>query len=271
MINVGVAGAAGKMGKTLIQAIAEADEFRLTAAIERAGSSVLGRDSGELAGLGRNGVKITDNVESACDSFAILIDFTIAKATAGNINICLANNRKMVIGTTGLTESEIDEMVSASRKIAIVHASNYSVGVNASFKLAETAAAVLGDDVDIEIIEAHHRHKVDAPSGTALTLGEVVASQLGRKLEDVAIYGRQGLAQTRPRHAIAFHSLRAGDIVGDHTVAFVGHGERLEITHRAQSRMNFAQGALRAAKYVTNQSKGLFSMQDVLGFNKIKV
>lgn len=270
MTNVGIVGAAGKMGKTLIQAITESKELNLTAAIEQEGSPAVGFDSGEFAGIGKNGVEITDSLVSACDTFSILIDFTIAKATVGNVDICLSNNRKMVIGTTGLKEPELDEIVAASSRIAIVHASNYSVGVNTTFKLAETAAAILGDDVEIEIVEAHHRHKVDAPSGTAITLGEVVASQLGRNLEDVAVYGRSGLAQERPRKAIGIHSLRAGDIVGDHTVAFVGDGERIEITHRAQSRMNFALGALRAAEFISNQPNGLFNMRDVLGINSIK-
>lgn len=174
MTNVGIVGAAGKMGKTLIQAITESKELNLTAAIEQEGSPAVGVDSGEFAGIGKNGVEITDSLVSACDTFSILIDFTIAKATVGNVDICLSNNRKMVIGTTGLKEPELDEIVAASRRIAIVHASNYSVGVNTTFKLAETAAAILGDDVEIEIVEAHHRHKVDAPSGTALTLGELL-------------------------------------------------------------------------------------------------
>ncbi len=271
MTNVGIVGVAGKMGKTLVQAITGSEKLNLTAAIERIGSSAIGIDSGELAGVGRNGVEVTEDLASSCEKFSILIDFTIAEATLGNVDICLTNNRKMVIGTTGFKEFEIGRIVSASSRIPIVCASNFSVGVNATFKLVETAAAILGDDVDIEILEAHHRHKVDAPSGTALTLGEVVASQLERNLEDVAVYGRSGLAQERPRKAIGFHSVRAGDIVGDHTIAFVGDGERIEITHRAQSRMNFAQGALRAAEFISNQSEGFFNMQDVLGINSIKV
>ena len=271
MIDVGIVGAAGKMGKSLVQAISGSDKFSLTAAIEYSGSPVIGVDSGEFAGVGKNGINITDDLGAACVNFAILIDFTIAKSTVGNVDICLANDRKMVIGTTGLNEAESSEIVAASSTIPIVHASNFSVGVNTTFKLVEMAAAILGDDVDVEIIEAHHRHKVDAPSGTALTLGEVVASQLNRDLEDVAVYDRSGLSQERPKKAIGFHSLRAGDIVGDHTVAFVSEGERIEIIHRAQSRMNFAQGALRAAEFISNKSKGLFNMQDVLGINSIKI
>jgi 4-hydroxy-tetrahydrodipicolinate reductase len=269
MIDVAITGAAGKMGKTLIAALSESKVLNLAAAIEQPGQLSIGVDAGELAGVGSNGVTITDDLKSACASFEVLIDFTIAAATLENVAICQGENRKMVIGTTGLLESERAGLATAAKKIPIVHASNFSVGVNVTFKLAAIAASILGNDADIEITEAHHRHKVDAPSGTAITLGEVVAAQLDRKLADVAVYGREGTGGERDRKTIAFHSLRAGDIVGDHTVTFAGEGELIELTHRAQSRMNFAMGALRAAEFVSAQASGLFDMQDVLDLKSI--
>ena len=271
MIDVAITGAAGKMGKTLIQAIAESSALNLTAAIEPPGNPVIGADAGVLAGVGSNGILISDDLRAACENFDVLIDFTIAAATVSNAAICVSENRKMVIGTTGLSESERADLATAAESIPIVHASNFSVGVNVTFKLAEVAASILGNDVDIEITEAHHRHKVDAPSGTAVTLGEVVAAQLDRKLADVAVYGREGATGERDRNTIAFHSLRAGDIVGDHTVTFAGEGERIELTHRAQSRMNFAMGALKAVEFVSGQDSGMFDMQDVLGLKSINL
>lgn len=271
MINVAVAGAAGRMGKALIQAIADSTQLNLTAALEQPGLSIIGADAGELAGIGANDVAITDDLNAACEDFDVLIDFTIAPATVANVSTCLAHGRRMVIGTTGLSQEERAGLQSAAQTIAVVQATNFSVGVNATFKLAEIAAAILGDDVDVEVTEAHHRHKVDAPSGTAVTLGEVVAASLGRDLGEVAIHGREGFTGERDRRTIGFNSIRAGSIVGDHTVMFAGEGERIEITHRAESRMNFAMGALRAAVFVANQEAGLFDMQDVLGLKSIKV
>lgn len=265
MANVAITGAAGRMGRTLIAELKDRPELSLTAAIERPGADTLGADSGELAGIGHNGIPITDDLEAACDSFDVLIDFTVAGAVAGNIDICQRHGKRMVIGTTGLDDGQKTLIETAGKDIAIVFASNYSVGVNVTFKLAEIAAGILGDDVDIEIIEAHHRHKVDAPSGTALSLGEAIAGALGRDLKDVAVYGRQGVTGERDRQTIGFHAIRAGEIVGDHTVIFSSAGERLEISHHAQSRTNFAAGALRAAGWVTDQAVGVFDMKDVLG------
>jgi len=265
MIKIAITGAAGKMGRTLIQAITETDGVEIAAAIEKPGSSVLGTDAGELAGVGRLGVPITDDLAASCDQFDVLIDFTIAPATVQNIEVCAANGRKMIIGTTGLDESEKNRLSELSEKMAVVFASNFSVGVNATFKLLEVAAGIFGDSVDIEIVEAHHRHKVDAPSGTALTMGEVIADTLGRDLDKVGISGRDGITGERSRETIGFHSVRAGDIVGEHTVIFAGTGERVEITHKAHSRVNFAEGAIRAAKWIAEQPDGLFDMRDVLG------
>lgn len=265
MTSVAITGAAGRMGRTLVAAMNGMPGMTLAAAIERPDCPEIGQDVGELAGIGKSGIAITDDLASACPHFDVLIDFTIADATAANVAICGAHGKQMVIGTTGLSAAQKASIDQAAEKIGIVFAPNYSIGVNVTFKLAEIAATLLGDDVDIEIIEAHHRHKVDAPSGTALGLGEVIARALGRDLSDVAVYGRQGTVGARDRQTIGFHSIRAGDIVGDHTVAFAGAGECIELTHRARSRTNFAQGAIRAANWIAEQEQGLFDMQDVLG------
>lgn len=265
MTRVAITGAAGRMGRTLVAALQGSTELVLTAAIERAGTDAVGADAGEVAGIGKTGVLVVDDLLAACPDFDVLIDFTIADATADNLRVCASQGKKMVIGTTGLSDAQRQEVDKAGERIAIVFAPNYSIGVNAAFKLAETAARILGNGVDIEIIEAHHRNKVDAPSGTALGLGESVAKALGRNLGDVSVYGRQGISGVRDRETIGFHSLRGGDIVGEHTVVFAGAGERLEITHRSQSRTNFAEGALRAATWVTGKSVGVFDMRDVLG------
>ncbi len=269
MTNIAITGAAGRMGKTLIETIISTPDTKITAAIERPGISIIGADAGDVAGVGSLGVNITDDLASVIDVFDVLIDFTIADATAGNIEICGESGKKMVIGTTGLSEQQTSRLKEISSNIPIVFAPNYSVGVNATFKLIEIAASIFGDDVDIEITEAHHRHKVDAPSGTALRMGEVVAGALKRDLNEVAIYGREGLTGERDRQTIGFSSIRAGDIIGEHTVMFAGAGERMEITHRAHSRSNFAQGAVRSAIWIIDQKPGLFDMQDVLGLSKI--
>ena len=255
------------MGRTLIQTVKETDGVEITAAIEQPGLPVIGTDAGDLAGVGHLGIPITDDLAASCGLFDVLVDFTIAAATVKNIEVCAANDRKMIIGTTGLSEADKNQLTEITRKIAVVFASNFSVGVNATFRLLEVAAEIFGDSVDIEIIEAHHRHKVDAPSGTAITMGEVIADTLGRDLNEVRVSGRDGITGERPRGAIGFHSVRAGDIVGEHTVVFAGTGERVEITHKAHSRVNFAEGAIRAAIWVAGQSHGLFDMRDVLGLN----
>ena len=265
MSNIAVIGAAGRMGKTLIEAIAATEGADLSAALEHPDSSLIGADAGELAGIGRNNIQVVASLHDVADDFDVLIDFSIPAVTAANAAFCLEHGKKMVIGTTGLDDNQLQQVQMASQANAICMASNYATGVNLCFKLAELAASVLGDEVDIEISEAHHRHKIDAPSGTALSLGESVASALGRDLKDVAVYGREGQTGARDRQTIGFATVRAGDIVGDHTVLFAGEGERIEITHKASSRMAFARGAVRAAKWLASRESGLFDMQDVLG------
>ena len=268
MVRIAVTGAAGRMGKTLIEAIQTAEGLTLAAAIEHSGSSLLGVDAGELAGVGKLNVTVVDSLEKVKDDFDLLIDFTRPEVTMDNVAFCTENGKKMVIGTTGLNAEQKQVLEGAAGKTAIMFASNMSVGVNLCFKLLDVAARVLGDDVDIEIIEAHHRHKVDAPSGTALSMGEVVANALGRDLEACAVYGREGITGPRDRQTIGFETIRAGDIVGDHTVLFAAEGERVEITHKASNRMTFAGGAMRASKWLSDKNKGLFDMQDVLGFRE---
>ncbi|PLY16804.1 MAG: 4-hydroxy-tetrahydrodipicolinate reductase [Sedimenticola sp.] len=265
MIRVAVVGTAGRMGKSLVQAIADAEGLTLGAASERPESSLIGVDAGEVAGVGKLGVSITDSLEKVVNDFDVVIDFTSPTATMSHVEICRANRKHIVIGTTGLDDAQKDQLKSAGEEIGIVFAPNMSVGVNLCLKLLEMAAKVLGDSVDIEVIEAHHRHKVDAPSGTALRMGEVVAEALGRDLKECAVYGREGLSGPRERKTIGFETIRAGDIVGEHTVMFAAEGERVEITHKASSRMTFANGAARAAGWITTRGKGLYDMRDVLG------
>ena len=251
------------MGRSLVEACHNTPGLSLSVAVERPGSSVIGADAGELAGIGKLGVLIGDALKA--DDFDVLVDFTRPEVTLNNLAVCHPAGKKMVIGTTGFTPEQRNTLIDASAEMAMVVAPNMSVGVNLCFKLLETAAKVLGDEVDIEIIEAHHRYKVDAPSGTALRMGEVVASTLGRDLKTHAVYGREGHTGERDRKTIGFATVRAGDIVGDHTVMFAGIGERVEITHKASSRMTFAAGAMRAAGWVMGQDSGLYDMQDVLG------
>jgi 4-hydroxy-tetrahydrodipicolinate reductase len=253
------------MGKSLVQAIVDAEGLTLGAASERPESSLIGVDAGEVAGVGKLGVSITDSLEKVVNDFDVVIDFTSPTATMSHVEICRANRKHIVIGTTGLDDAQKDQLKSAGEEIGIVFAPNMSVGVNLCLKLLEMAAKVLGDSVDIEVIEAHHRHKVDAPSGTALRMGEVVAEALGRDLKECAVYGREGLSGPRERKTIGFETIRAGDIVGEHTVMFAAEGERVEITHKASSRMTFANGAARAAGWITTRGKGLYDMRDVLG------
>lgn len=263
-MRVAVIGAAGRMGKILIEASVLADDVEFTAAIVSPGSSLVGVDVGELAGLGKQGVIAVDNIEAVANDFDVLIDFTSPELTMKNVEVCRQLGKKIVIGTTGLSDNQKAVLEGAANDIAIVFAPNMSVGVNLTFKLLEMAAKVLGDDVDIEIVEAHHRHKKDAPSGTALRMGEVVADTLGRDLKECAVYGREGITGERDSKTIGFETIRAGDIVGDHTVLFAGMGERIEITHKASSRMTFAKGAVRASSWLAEHDKGLFDMQDVL-------
>ncbi len=265
MIRVAVTGAAGRMGRVLIEACQQAEGLVLGAAIERPGSSVIGVDAGELAGIGHNGIAVVDDLAAAMADFDVLIDFTRPEVTMSNLALCQAAGKRMVIGTTGLDDVQKNSLAQAAGAIGIVFAPNMSVGVNLCLKLLNMAARVLGDEVDIEIIEAHHRYKVDAPSGTALAMGETVANALGRDLKECAVYGRQGYTGERERKTIGFETIRAGDIVGDHTVLFAAMGERVEITHKASSRMTFAKGAVRAAQWLMQQKTGLYDMQDVLG------
>lgn len=265
-MRIAVTGAAGRMGKTLIQAVQASIDLSLGAALEREGLSLLGADAGELAGIGKLGVALTSDLGAASDTFDALVDFSVPEATLANLAICRSRGKRLVIGTTGFDADGLAQISDAANDIAILMAPNMSVGVNLCFKLIELAASVLGDEVDVEIVEAHHRDKIDAPSGTAVHMGEIVATALGRDLNEVGVYGREGLTGPRDRKTIGFSTIRAGDIVGEHTVMYAGHGERIEITHRAQSRMNFAQGALRAVRFLEDRPSGLFDMQDVLGF-----
>ncbi|WGL64361.1 4-hydroxy-tetrahydrodipicolinate reductase [Pseudomonas sp. CW003PS] len=265
MQRIAVMGAAGRMGKILIEAVQQAEGAALKAAIDRPDSSLIGADAGELAGLGKIGVKLVGDLASVVADFDVLIDFTHPSVTLKNLEVCRQAGKAMVIGTTGFSPEEKQLLNEAAKHIPIVFAANYSVGVNLCLKLLDTAARVLGDDVDIEIIEAHHRHKVDAPSGTALRMGEVVADALGRDLQKVAVYGREGQTGARERETIGFATVRAGDVVGDHTVLFAADGERVEITHKASSRMTFAKGAVRSALWLQGRDAALYDMQDVLG------
>ena len=265
MVRVGVNGAGGRMGKTLIQACIEHPDTQLCAAFEIASSSAIGQDAGVNAGIESQGVTINSELANHTSEFDVLIDFTIPECTMQSLETCLNSSKSMGIGTTGLDESQKQKLKEAGNKISIVFAPNMSVGVNLCLELLQTAAKTLGDEYDVEIIEAHHKHKVDAPSGTALRMGEVVAESLGRNLKDCAVYGREGHTGERDKKTIGFETIRAGDIVGDHTVIFAGTGERVEITHKASSRMTFAQGAMRAASWLSSKSSGLYDMQDVLG------
>ena len=268
-MRVGVTGAAGRMGRTLIEAIAASDyELVLAGALEHPESSLLGADAGELSGLGKNGVKVVGDLAESIADIDVLIDFTVPAATLANVALCAEHGVAMVIGTTGFTAEEQAQIDAAAEKTAICKASNFSTGVNLCFKLLEEAARVLGDEVDIEVYEAHHRHKIDAPSGTALSMGQVVADVLERDLNEVAVYGREGQTGARDKKTIGFATVRAGDIVGDHTVTFAAEGERVEITHKASSRMSFARGAVRAAAWLQDRAPGLYDMRDVLGFNE---
>jgi 4-hydroxy-tetrahydrodipicolinate reductase len=267
MQRIAVMGAAGRMGKTLIEAVQQADGAQLSAAVDRPDSSLVGADAGELAALGKLGVSLVGDLSAVLDQFDVLIDFTHPSVTLKNLDICRRAGKAMVIGTTGFSVEEKQLLAEAGKDIPIVFAANFSVGVNLCLKLLDTAARVLGDEVDIEIIEAHHRHKVDAPSGTALRMGEVIADALGRDLQKVAVYGREGQTGARARDTIGFATVRAGDVVGDHTVLFAADGERVEITHKASSRMTFAKGAVRSALWLNQRAPGLYDMQDVLGLH----
>ncbi|WP_439638366.1 4-hydroxy-tetrahydrodipicolinate reductase [Nevskia sp.] len=266
-LAVAILGASGRMGRALIDSTLRTPTLRLGAAIERGGHPSLGSDAGTLIGVAPAGVALTDQLPAALAATAVLVDFTGPAATLAALAACVAARRPMVIGTTGFTPEQKDAIAAAAREIPVCIAANYSVGVNVALKLVELAARTLGDDYDVEIVEAHHRHKVDSPSGTALAFGEAAAAGLERDLRSNAIYGREGQIGPRKRETIGFATVRGGDVVGDHTVLFLGDGERVEISHRASSRTNFASGALRAAEWLAGQPAGLYSMRDVLGLN----
>ncbi len=267
--RVAVTGAAGRMGRMLMETVLDSDRnLVLAAAIERAGSALAGVDVGELLGRDPCQVPLVTDLGLVVDHIDVLIDFTTPETTLANAALCATHGVAMVVGTTGFTDEQERYLLDQCQHLAMCKASNFSTGVNLAFTLLAQAAAVLGDDVDIEIVEAHHRHKVDAPSGTALSMGKVVANALGRDLKEVAVYGREGQTGARDRQTIGFATIRAGDVVGDHTVIFAGDGERLEITHKASSRLAFARGAVRAAQWVAQQQPGAYNMQDVLGFNQ---
>jgi len=263
-IRIAVAGAAGRMGRTLVQAIAQAEGLRLTGALEASGHPLLGSDAGALAGVEQQGVALGDDVARALGGCDVLIDFTRPEPCLAHLEACAAAGVRAVVGTTGFDPAARERIAELGTRVAMVVAPNMSVGVNLCLRLLEMAARTLGDEVDVEIVEAHHRHKVDAPSGTAVRMGEVVAAALGRDLAACAVYGREGHTGERRRETIGFETIRAGDIVGEHTVLFAGEGERVEITHRASSRLNFANGALRAARWVMARERGCYDMQDVL-------
>ncbi|MGC9456133.1 MAG: 4-hydroxy-tetrahydrodipicolinate reductase [Halothiobacillaceae bacterium] len=265
MTKLAIVGVGGRMGRALVDASHHAEEAELGAALVREGSPLVGQDAGIVAGIGHVGVPVSHDLPGACDAFDVLIDFTSPDAVMRHVALCREGRRAIVIGTTGLSRAQKLAMEEASADIPIVFAPNMSVGVNVVLNLLEQAATVLGDDYDIEVIEAHHRHKVDAPSGTALRMGEVVAQATGRDLDQCAIYGREGITGARDARTIGFATVRGGDIVGEHTVLFAGIGERVEITHKASSRMTFAKGAVRAALWLADKPPGLYDMQDVLG------
>jgi len=263
-MKIAIAGSSGRMGRTLIEAVCASKDLTLSAALEIARSPQLGKDAGESLGIA-SGIAISGDYAAGIAASDCLIDFTRPEASLLHLQACLESGTKMVIGTTGFSAEDKQRILDAAKRIAIVFAPNMAVGVNVTFKLAEVAARILGDAYDVEIVEAHHRHKVDAPSGTALRLGEVVAAALGRDLKSCAVYGREGDTGERDAKSIGFHAIRGGDIVGEHTVMFAGSGERVEVTVRSQSRMTYAAGALRAARFLEARVSGLYDMQDVLG------
>ncbi|MFO1222488.1 MAG: 4-hydroxy-tetrahydrodipicolinate reductase [Burkholderiaceae bacterium] len=263
-LAIAVAGASGRMGRMLIEAVTRADDCRLGGALDVPASPALGMDAAAFLGAD-SGVRVTSDLRAGLSDARVLIDFTRPEGTMAHLAVCGELGVAAVVGTTGLSPQQKDDIARIAQQIPIVMAPNMSAGVNVVFKLLDMAARALSEGYDIEIIEAHHRHKVDAPSGTALQMGEVVARALGRDLASCAVCGREGVTGERDRATIGFSSVRGGDIVGDHTVLFAGTGERIEITHRSASRATYAQGSLRAARFVADKRRGLFDMQDVLG------
>lgn len=262
--RIAIAGASGRMGRMLIEAVRATDDCQLAGALDVPGSPAIGTDAAAFLGF-TSGVAIASDLRTGLKDAQVLIDFTRPEGTLAHLAVCRELGVQAVIGTTGFSDAEKAEIAEIAKDIAIVMAPNMSVGVNVTFKLLEMAAKALSTGYDIEIIEAHHRHKVDAPSGTALKMGEVIADALGRDLKECAVYAREGIAGERDPSTIGFSAIRGGDIVGDHTVLFAGTGERIEITHKSASRTTYAQGSLRAARFLATQKTGLFDMFDVLG------
>ena len=263
-LRVAVAGASGRMGRMLVQAVLDAPDCQLAGALDVAGSPALGQDAGGFAGI-ETGVLITDRLADGLAQAQVLIDFTRPEGTLAHLDACRERGVKAVVGTTGFSPAQVARVQAHAQHIAIVMAPNMSVGVNVVMKLLDQAARALAQGYDIEVIEAHHRHKVDAPSGTALAMGQVLADALGRDLQACAVYGREGVTGERDPSTIGFATIRGGDIVGDHTVLFAGTGERIEISHKSSSRAGYAQGSLRAARFLSDKPSGLFSMNHVLG------
>ncbi|MCE5194437.1 MAG: 4-hydroxy-tetrahydrodipicolinate reductase [Nitrospiraceae bacterium] len=265
MIKIAVAGAAGRMGKIISALSKEYTEIKLAGAFERKGHDMTGKDIGTIAGIGDIGVRLTDNLEDIISGIDVIIDFTSPESTKQNIKTASKHKKAMIIGTTGISRDDKKEIESLAKNIPCVLASNMSTGVNLLLKVLKDVARVLGDEYDVEIVEAHHRLKKDAPSGTALMMANAVADALKRNLDETAVYARKGIIGERTKKEIGIQTIRAGDIVGEHTVIFGGLGERIEITHKASSRDTFARGALRAAMWISGKPDGLYDMQDVLG------
>ncbi|SDB84321.1 4-hydroxy-tetrahydrodipicolinate reductase [Paraburkholderia lycopersici] len=263
-MKIAIAGASGRMGRMLIETVLNSPEVTLSGALARKGSAAIGQDAGAFLGK-ETGVRITDDIEQVFAQSDCLIDFTRPEGTLAHLEAAQRHGVKMVIGTTGFDARQKAQLGAAAQNVGIVFAANMSVGVNVTLKLLEYAARFFETGYDIEIIEAHHRHKVDAPSGTALAMGEAVARVLGRNLDECAVYGREGVTGERDPSTIGFSAIRGGDIVGDHTVLFAGIGERIEITHKSSSRLSYAQGSVRAARFLQDKANGLYDMQDVLG------
>ena len=265
MIKVIVTGAGGRMGGRIIAIIAQADDIELAAAVEKTGHAAIGKDSGELAGIGKNGIIIEDSLNEALDKGDIVIDFTHREASVEHVAIAAQKQKAIVIGTTGFSAAQIAKIKDYAATTKCVLAPNMSIGVNLMFKILSEVAGILGEDYNVEIVESHHNLKKDAPSGTAMKMAQVIADALSRNLDDVGVYERKGMIGERTKKEIGIQTLRAGDIIGEHTVMFAGNSERLEFIHRAHSRDNFARGAVRAAKWLAGQENGFYDMQDVLG------
>jgi len=269
MVRIAIAGAAGRMGRNLVKATHHNSSSSVGAASERSESSLIGVDVGELCGEGHFNISLVDNLERSIEKFDVVIDFTVPKSTLENIELCTQYNKKIVIGTTGFSDQEKEIIDAAAKNISIIMAPNYSVGVNLVFKLLEKAAKVMGNYCDIEILEAHHRYKIDAPSGTAIGMGEAIAGAMDNELSDVAVFAREGITGERSKDEIGFATIRAGDIIGEHTAMFADIGERVEITHKATDRMTFANGAVKAAIWLDQKPNGFYTMTDVLGLNEL--